>query len=176
MQSPAAWWIKSNYPDQTSLCFPLFTWLGWISLVSTGTYGCFFSLPKSAGTDMQASMKKHEPRKFTGEGSSTPSSKSANIIKAGGSINAKKRYFFRVWIMFTSSQLINIRTWHIMSKTPVKRGRPAGMRARQLELKQTLLEHPDVQRCLRRSWVQHWMMSMRTKQSLRRYWWIGSSP
>lgn len=31
-----------------------------------------------------------------------------------------------------------------MSKTPIKRGRPAGMRARQLELKQTLLEHPDV--------------------------------
>ena len=31
-----------------------------------------------------------------------------------------------------------------MSKTPVKLGRPAGMRARQLELKQTLLEHPDV--------------------------------
>ena len=31
-----------------------------------------------------------------------------------------------------------------MSKTPVKRGRPAGMRARQIELKQTLLEHPDV--------------------------------
>ena len=31
-----------------------------------------------------------------------------------------------------------------MSKTPVKRGRPAGMRARQLELKQTLLEHPEV--------------------------------
>ena len=31
-----------------------------------------------------------------------------------------------------------------MSKTPVKRGRPAGMRARQLELKQTLSEHPDV--------------------------------
>ena len=31
-----------------------------------------------------------------------------------------------------------------MSKTPVQRGRPAGMRARQLELKQTLLEHPDV--------------------------------
>ena len=31
-----------------------------------------------------------------------------------------------------------------MNKTPVKRGRPAGMRARQLELKQTLLEHPDV--------------------------------
>ena len=31
-----------------------------------------------------------------------------------------------------------------MSKTPLKRGRPAGMRARQLELKQTLLEHPDV--------------------------------
>ena len=30
-----------------------------------------------------------------------------------------------------------------MSKTPVKRGRRAGMRARQLELKQTLLEHPD---------------------------------
>ena len=31
-----------------------------------------------------------------------------------------------------------------MSKTPVKRGRPVGMRARQLELKQTLLEHPPV--------------------------------
>ena len=31
-----------------------------------------------------------------------------------------------------------------MSKTSVKRGRPAGMRAKQLELKQTLLEHPDV--------------------------------
>ena len=31
-----------------------------------------------------------------------------------------------------------------MSKTLVKRGRPAGMQARQLELKQTLLEHPDV--------------------------------
>ena len=31
-----------------------------------------------------------------------------------------------------------------MSKTPVKRGRPAGMRARQLEQKQMLLEHPDV--------------------------------
>ena len=35
-----------------------------------------------------------------------------------------------------------------MSKTPVKRGRPAGMRARQLELKQTLLEHPDVHKVL----------------------------
>ena len=31
-----------------------------------------------------------------------------------------------------------------MSKTPVRRGRPAGMRARQLELKQTLLQHPDI--------------------------------
>ena len=31
-----------------------------------------------------------------------------------------------------------------MSKTPVKRGRPAGMRVRQFELKQTFLEHPDV--------------------------------
>ena len=31
-----------------------------------------------------------------------------------------------------------------MSKTSVKRGRPAEIRARQLELKQTLLEHPDV--------------------------------
>ena len=31
-----------------------------------------------------------------------------------------------------------------MSKTPAKRGKLAGMRARQLELKQTLLEHPDV--------------------------------
>ena len=31
-----------------------------------------------------------------------------------------------------------------MSKTPVRRLRPAGMRARQLELKQTLLEHPNV--------------------------------
>ena len=35
-----------------------------------------------------------------------------------------------------------------MSKTPAKRGRPAGMRARQLELKQTLLEHPDVPKVL----------------------------
>jgi len=35
-----------------------------------------------------------------------------------------------------------------MSKTPVKRGRPAGMRARQLEFKQTLLEHPDVPRVI----------------------------
>ena len=31
-----------------------------------------------------------------------------------------------------------------MSKTLVKRGKAAGMRARQLELKQTLLEHPVV--------------------------------
>ena len=31
-----------------------------------------------------------------------------------------------------------------MSKTPVKRDRLARMRARQVELKQTLLEHPDV--------------------------------
>ena len=31
-----------------------------------------------------------------------------------------------------------------MSKIATKRGRPAGMRARQLELKQMLLEHPDV--------------------------------
>ena len=35
-----------------------------------------------------------------------------------------------------------------MSKTLVKRSRPAGMRARQLELKQTLLEHPDVLKVL----------------------------
>ena len=35
-----------------------------------------------------------------------------------------------------------------MSKTPVKRGRPAGMRARQLKLKQTLLEHPDVSKVI----------------------------
>ena len=35
-----------------------------------------------------------------------------------------------------------------MSKTSVKRGRPAGMRARQLELKQTLLEHPDVRKVI----------------------------
>ena len=35
-----------------------------------------------------------------------------------------------------------------MSKTSVKRGRPAGMRARQLELKQTLLEHPDVSKVM----------------------------
>ena len=35
-----------------------------------------------------------------------------------------------------------------MSKTPVKRGRPAGMRARQLESKQTLLEHPDVRKVI----------------------------
>ena len=31
-----------------------------------------------------------------------------------------------------------------MSKTLVKRGRPSGMQSRQLELKQTLLEHPNV--------------------------------
>ena len=31
-----------------------------------------------------------------------------------------------------------------MSKTPVKCSRPAGMWVRQFELKQTLLEHPDV--------------------------------
>ena len=31
-----------------------------------------------------------------------------------------------------------------MSKTPPKRGRPAGKRAIQLEVKQILLEHPDV--------------------------------
>ncbi|MEC8355859.1 MAG: hypothetical protein VXZ91_00390 [Pseudomonadota bacterium] len=31
-----------------------------------------------------------------------------------------------------------------MSKTSVKRGRPAGIRARQLDLKRTLLDHPDV--------------------------------
>ena len=31
-----------------------------------------------------------------------------------------------------------------MSKTPVKRGMPAGMRVRQFELKQTFLKHPDV--------------------------------
>ena len=35
-----------------------------------------------------------------------------------------------------------------MSKTPVKRGRSTGIRARQLELKQTLLEHPDVPKVL----------------------------
>ena len=31
-----------------------------------------------------------------------------------------------------------------MSETPVKRGRSAGIRTRQLELEQTLLEYPDV--------------------------------
>ena len=31
-----------------------------------------------------------------------------------------------------------------MSETPVKRGRSAGIRARQLELEQTLLDHPEV--------------------------------
>tara|TARA_B100000989_G_scaffold294078_1_gene272460 strand:+ start:91 stop:303 length:213 start_codon:yes stop_codon:yes gene_type:complete len=31
-----------------------------------------------------------------------------------------------------------------MSKTPVKRGSSAGMRAALLELEQTLVEHPDV--------------------------------
>ena len=64
--------------------------------VAVGAYGFFSFLPKSAGTDMHASMKEHEPRKFKGAGSSTPSSKSTNIIKAGGSISAKKRYFLRV--------------------------------------------------------------------------------
>ena len=39
-------------------------------------------------------------------------------------------------------------TWHINSKTPVKRERSAGMRAAQLELKQTLLEHLDVEKAL----------------------------
>jgi len=38
-----------------------------------------------------------------------------------------------------------------MSKTPVKRGRPAGKRARQLELKKTLLEHPDVPKVLEKA-------------------------
>ena len=35
-----------------------------------------------------------------------------------------------------------------MTKEIKKRGRPAGMRARQLELKQTLLEHPDVSKVI----------------------------
>ena len=35
-----------------------------------------------------------------------------------------------------------------MSKSPVKRGNPAGMRARQLELEQTLSEHPDLPKVL----------------------------
>ena len=39
-------------------------------------------------------------------------------------------------------------TLHIFSKTPVKSGRLAGMRAAQLELKQTLLEHPDAHKVL----------------------------
>ena len=39
-------------------------------------------------------------------------------------------------------------TLHIFSKTPVKSGRLAGMRAAQSELKQTLLEHPDVHEVL----------------------------
>ena len=36
-----------------------------------------------------------------------------------------------------------------MSKTLVKRGREAGMRTRQLELKQTLLEHPVVPKVIK---------------------------
>ncbi len=35
-----------------------------------------------------------------------------------------------------------------MSKTIVKRGRPAGIRARLLELRQTLVERPDVRKIL----------------------------
>ena len=35
-----------------------------------------------------------------------------------------------------------------MSKTPVKRSKTAGMRGRQLELKQTRLEHPVVPRVI----------------------------
>ncbi len=54
-----------------------------------------------------------------------------------------------------------------MSKTPVKRGRPAGMRARQLELKQTLLEHPDVPKVLKKVVSAALDVSIRTKQSLR---------
>ena len=37
-----------------------------------------------------------------------------------------------------------------MSKKLVKRGRPAGMRARQTKLKLTLLEHPDVLKVLKK--------------------------
>ena len=52
--------------------------------------------------------------------------------------------------MLISNRLIelNIRTCHIKNKPPVQRGRPAGMRARNLELKHTLLEHPDVPKVL----------------------------
>ena len=39
-------------------------------------------------------------------------------------------------------------TCHIISKTLVKRVRSAGMRAAQLELKQTLLKHLDVHKVL----------------------------
>ena len=52
-----------------------------------------FLLPKSAGTDMHASMKEHEPRKFKGAGSSTPSSKSTNIIKAGAALVQRNDIF-----------------------------------------------------------------------------------
>ena len=50
--------------------------------------------------------------------------------------------------MLDSSQVINTMTRHVMSKMPVKRGRPAGMRARRLALKQTLLEHPGVSKVM----------------------------
>ena len=36
-----------------------------------------------------------------------------------------------------------------MSKTPAKRGKPAGRRAIQLKVKQTFLEHPDVPKVIK---------------------------
>ena len=54
-----------------------------------------------------------------------------------------------------------------MSKTPVKLGRSADMRARQLELKKTLLDHPYVLKALEKVVSPLWMIAIRTKQSRR---------
>ena len=60
-----------------------------------------------------------------------------------------------------------------MSKTPIKRGRPAGMRARQLELKQTLLEHPDVPTVIETVVRTALDDITKIKRQLKRYLWIG---
>jgi hypothetical protein len=63
-----------------------------------------------------------------------------------------------------------------MGKPSVKRGRPAGMRARQLELKQTLLEHPDVPTVIETVVRTALDELTRIKRQLRKYLWIGFSP
>ena len=54
-----------------------------------------------------------------------------------------------------------------MSKTPVKRGRSADLRARQLELRKTLLEPPDVLKVLEKVVSPLLMTAIRIKQSRR---------